>query len=203
MFFVLIIIYILSMAVHEVAHGYVAYLLGDDTAKLQNRLSLNPLRHIDPFLTVILPLAMALSGGPIIGGAKPVLINTRKLKYDEWGMALVAIAGPASNFILGVALFALASLSNDVKLAEVLVVASVLNFGLMLFNLIPIPPLDGSRILYPFAPDFFQGIMNKIEERFSLLVIFVIIFLFNDIVFRYISSSIDFILNLLSKIFGV
>lgn len=191
------------MAIHEVAHGYVAFLLGDDTAKLQNRLSLNPLRHIDPFLTVILPITMAISGGPIIGGAKPVLINARKLKYNEWGMALVAIAGPASNFILGIAMFALAVLSNNAGFSEIFVSASVLNFGLMLFNLIPIPPLDGSRIIYPFAPDFFQEIMNKIEEKFSFFIIFGVVFVFSDVIFRYISSSINVILNLLSKIFGV
>lgn len=191
------------MAIHEVAHGYVAFLLGDDTAKLQNRLSLNPLRHIDPFLTVILPITMAISGGPIIGGAKPVLINARKLKYNEWGMALVAIAGPASNFILGIAMFALAVLSNNARFSEIFVSASVLNFRLMLFNLIPIPPLDGSRIIYPFAPDFFQEIMNKIEEKFSFFIIFGVVFVFSDVIFRYISSSINVILNLLSKIFGV
>ena len=85
---------LVSMILHELAHGVVAYMLGDDTAKKQGRLSLNPLKHLDPIISIALPLLMFISGGPIFGGAKPVPINTRNLKGGAWGMALVAIAGP-------------------------------------------------------------------------------------------------------------
>src|SRR3990167_5063323 len=83
-----------SMTLHEAMHGFVAYFLGDDTAKREGRLTLNPIKHIDPFLTIFLPLMLALVGGPIFGGAKPVPFNPDRVRYDEWGAALVAISGP-------------------------------------------------------------------------------------------------------------
>lgn len=98
---------LLSMMLHELAHGVVAYKLGDDTAKTEGRLTLNPLKHLDPVLSVAMPLILFLSGGPIFGGAKPVPINTRKLKHGVWGMALVAIAGPLTNFVLAFLVFLL------------------------------------------------------------------------------------------------
>ena len=95
------------MIIHEVMHGYASYWLGDDTAKMQGRLSLNPIKHIDPFLTILLPVALALSGGPIFGGAKPVPFNPLNIKYGEWGVALVAMAGPITNFLLAFIIFAI------------------------------------------------------------------------------------------------
>ena len=91
---------LISMTLHEIMHGLVGYWLGDDTAKHQGRLSLNPIRHVDPFLTIILPLVLALAGLPIFGGAKPVQINPFNLKWGEWGMALVAVAGPLTNMLM-------------------------------------------------------------------------------------------------------
>lgn len=91
---------LLSMMLHELAHGYVAYLLGDETAKDEGRLTLNPFKHLDPVLSVAMPLLLFLSGGPIFGGAKPVPIDPKKLKHGVWGMAMVAIAGPLTNFVL-------------------------------------------------------------------------------------------------------
>ena len=88
------VITIISMVLHEIAHGYVAYWLGDSTAKYSGRLSLNPLKHIDPVMTIIVPVVLYLTGGPIFGGAKPVPINSRNLRFKEWGMALVGLAGP-------------------------------------------------------------------------------------------------------------
>ena len=96
----IIVIILISMMLHELAHGVVAYLLGDDTAREEGRLTLNPLKHLDPFLSLILPLFLLISGGPVFGGAKPVPVNSRNLKYGVWGMALVAIAGPFTNFLL-------------------------------------------------------------------------------------------------------
>ena len=89
-----------SMILHELAHGFTAYKLGDDTAKRDGRLSLNPLRHIDPFMTILVPLLLAISGMPVFGGAKPVPVDTRRVKGGEWGFALVALMGPLTNFIL-------------------------------------------------------------------------------------------------------
>ena len=96
------VITIISMVLHEIAHGYVAYWLGDSTAKYSGRLSLNPLKHIDPVMTIIVPVVLYLTGGPIFGGAKPVPINSRNLRFKEWGMALVGLAGPFTNLILTV-----------------------------------------------------------------------------------------------------
>ena len=89
-----------SMTLHEAMHGFVAYFLGDDTAKLEGRLTLNPIKHIDPFLTILLPLMLAIVGAPIFGGAKPVPFNPNRVRYEEWGAAFVALAGPLTNFIL-------------------------------------------------------------------------------------------------------
>ena len=96
---------LLSMMLHELAHGFVAYKLGDDTAKEDGRLTLNPLKHLDPWLSVAMPLILLLSGGPVFGGAKPVPVNSSKLKWGPWGMALVAIAGPLTNFLIAFVAF--------------------------------------------------------------------------------------------------
>src|SRR6476469_4685290 len=95
-----------SMTLHEAMHGFVAYWLGDDTAKLQGRLTLNPVKHIDPFLTLLLPIMLALiPGAPIFGGAKPVPFNPNRVRFEEWGAALVAFAGPLTNLILAFLFF--------------------------------------------------------------------------------------------------
>ena len=96
---------LVSMILHELAHGLVAYALGDTTAKEEGRLTLNPIKHIDPVFSVAVPLILYLTGGPIFGGAKPVPVNSRNLKFGVWGMALVAIAGPLTNFILALVAF--------------------------------------------------------------------------------------------------
>ena len=108
-----LIVILFSMTLHEVMHGFVAYWLGDDTAKLQGRLTLNPVKHIDPFLTILLPIILALTpGAPIFGGAKPVPFNPARVKYDEWGAALVAVAGPLTNFVIAFVFFAALALSG-------------------------------------------------------------------------------------------
>lgn len=179
---VVLVIVLASVILHELAHGYVAYLLGDDTAKNDGRLTLNPLAHIDPMLSVVLPLLLFITGGPVFGGAKPVPVNPRKLKYGAWGMALVAIAGPLMNFILALAGFligyftgafslsAYGSFYNDVMMNFVFI-----NLGFMVFNLIPIPPLDGSRVLYAIAPDQVRGVLDKVEGMGILIVLLIVI----------------------------
>ena len=184
-----------SMVLHELAHGIVAYWLGDDTAKNDGRLSLNPLKHIDPVMTIILPLTLALVGGPIFGGAKPVPINTRKLKWGEWGFALVAIAGPLTNFILAFIFFLIGHFSNTLMLSSsflgiVTTAGMMINLGFMIFNLIPIPPLDGSRVLYALAPDGFRDMMQKFEQV-GLVVVLALVWIFGDAFSAYMTGAIS------------
>lgn len=171
-----------SMSIHEMMHAFAADYLGDDTARLQGRLTLNPLPHIDPIFTVALPLVLLLSGSPyLFGAAKPVQVNFNRLKYDEFGGAIVGIIGPLTNLVIA-ALAAL--LFNSVHPAigstvyEIFRIAIVLNIGLFLFNSIPWPPLDGSRLLYAFAPRPLQEVMTSIERMgaISILILFFLVY---------------------------
>lgn len=164
----LLVVILFSMVLHELAHGYVAYLLGDVTAKEEGRLTLNPLKHLDPFMSILMPVLLYIMGGPIFGGAKPVPINTRNLKYNEWGFALVALAGPLTNFLLALVGFLISFWCGwwmDAGfLGEVCQNFVLVNLGFGIFNLIPIPPLDGSRVLYAIAPDGVRRIMEQMEN---------------------------------------
>lgn len=193
---------LVSMTLHEAMHGYMAYWLGDDTAKVHGRLTLNPVRHIDPFLTIILPMTLALmnaiSGAhaPIFGGAKPVPFNPTRVKYAEWGAALVALAGPLTNVIIAfVAFVILAFTSQDAArdltqfviasdapvLTKVLVQFVMVNLGFFAFNILPIPPLDGSRVMYALAPEFVRRGMEAIE-RYGIVVVFMIVLFASSII---------------------
>jgi Zn-dependent protease len=154
-----------SAILHEIMHAIVARKLGDDTAERAGRITLNPLPHIDPIMTVALPVMLAVLGGPIFGGAKPVPVLRHRLKYDEFGMAMVAAAGPFTNLFLAViGGFIYQSAGVNSVLWNVWWEYFVLiNIGFFLFNMIPIPPLDGSRILYAFAPEPIQRFMDQIE----------------------------------------
>ena len=187
--FIVIIILLVSLVIHEVAHGLVAYWLGDDTAKTEGRLTLNPLAHVEPVLSVVIPALCIMANSPIIGGAKPVPVNYRKIKWHEWGVALVALAGPFTNFILAFVAYGIFSILNISSgfLGGILLLFVNINLGLMLFNLLPLPPLDGSKIIFPIAPEFIQSMIKKIESN-SLLVFFVIIIFSN-----YISAGIQFV----------
>ncbi|MFN3188313.1 MAG: site-2 protease family protein [Candidatus Paceibacteria bacterium] len=153
-----ILILIVSVVIHEMAHAYAANWLGDPTARLQGRLSPNPLVHLDPLMSVILPGLLILSGSPLLfGAAKPVPYNPYNFTNQKWGETLVAAAGPVSNIVLAI-IFAVIIRVNaglDV-LSETFIMlagtAMVLNIFLALFNLLPIPPLDGSKILPRFLP---------------------------------------------------
>jgi Zn-dependent protease len=198
-----------SMTLHEAMHGFMAYYLGDDTAKLQGRLTLNPLKHIDPFLTIILPLLLAIAGGPIFGGAKPVPFNPARVRYDEWGAALVALAGPLTNFFIAFLGFGIASLLGiDVmrlgyfSMPELILALLVqINLGFFVFNMIPIPPLDGSRVLYALAPDFIKSGMEAVE-RYGVMAVFVIVIFANSLIIAYMVQAIEFFLSIFSFIFG-
>ena len=202
---------LVSMTLHEAMHGFIAYWLGDDTAKHQGRLTLNPIKHIDPFLTIILPLLLALSGGPIFGGAKPVPFNPTRLRYGEWGVALVAIAGPLTNLVLAFLSFGIAVLFGDAitashsslgALGTVLLLSVQVNIGFFAFNMLPLPPLDGSRVLYALAPEFVRRGMEEIE-RFGIFVVFLIIVFANSFIFQYMTWMMRFFIELFSALFGV
>jgi Zn-dependent protease len=199
-----------SMTLHEVMHGFVAYWLGDDTAKLEGRLTLNPVSHIDPILTIALPLFLVitsfLTGGstPIFGGAKPVPFNPARVKYDEWGAALVALAGPLTNFVIAFLVFGIYAILGGPSgvLGQVLTTTILVNLGFFVFNMIPIPPLDGSRVIYALAPDFVRRGMEAIEQ-YGLVVVFAIVFLASSVIGLVMTTVIGAILHLFAQIFGV
>ncbi|MEI8337771.1 MAG: site-2 protease family protein [bacterium] len=176
-----IIVLIVSVILHEISHGYAAYFLGDPTAKYQGRLSLNPLKHIDMFGSVIFPAISYMLGGPIFGWAKPVPYNPYNLKGGKWGEAIVAVAGPASNiflalvFSLYIRTLGMTSLSLSTEALASYIV--LVNIYLAIFNLIPIPPLDGSRILASVFPLQFRNFVHKIERYSFIVLIFFIVFL--------------------------
>src|SRR5579884_4311543 len=176
---ILLVVLLLSMSFHEMMHGFAADWLGDDTARLQGRLTLNPLAHIDPFLTVLVPLVLLLSGAPPFGAARPVQVNFSRLRYGEFGGAIVGAIGPLTNlFIALVASILFKNLGAGGGLAyQVLGMAILINVGFFLFNIIPWPPLDGSRVLYAFAPRPLQEVMSTIERTGLMsLVIFLLLF---------------------------
>ena len=170
---------LLAITLHEVAHGWMALRCGDTTARDQGRLSLNPLRHIDPIGTVLVPGVLAVLGGFIFGWAKPVPVNLRRLRHPKRDMALVALAGPGSNLLmaigwglvmlLGYHLLASASWAGEPLLRMGLVGIDV-NLMLGVLNLIPIPPLDGSRVLAGILPNRFGQVMAQIEP-YGLIIL--------------------------------
>lgn len=207
---VLLSVILLSMTLHEVMHGFVAYWLGDDTAKIEGRLSLNPVKHIDPFLTIILPVILLIVGGPIFGGAKPVPFNPLRVRYGEWGAALVAVAGPLTNLFLAFIFFGISVVLglglSDFAFTNIfhlfLVYGVLINLGFFVFNMIPLPPLDGSRILYALAPESVKKAMEYIEQ-YALVFIFMIVLLASNVVGAYIQQATQFILEVFTKIFMV
>ena len=213
--FAVFIITLFSMILHELMHGVVALRLGDDTAKYSGRLSLNPLKHIDPVMTIMVPILLALMGGPIFGGAKPVPINKYKLKYREWGFALVAIAGPLTNFILALVFFLVGYWAGAFQIQNGEVYYSAdsfwsmfamlgvsINLGFMLFNIIPIPPLDGSRVLYAIAPEGgVRAFMEQIE-RYGLFVVYFCLLFFGTALSFYMSGAMNAILRFFTMLVG-
>lgn len=198
-----LVVILLSMTLHEAMHGFMGYWLGDDTAKLQGRLTLNPIKHIDPILTIALPLLLAIVGAPIFGGAKPVPFNPARLKYDEWGAALVAVAGPLTNFVIaficfGIALF----MPAGSFVSQFFMTAVYVNLGFFVFNMIPLPPLDGSRVLYALAPEFVRRGMELIEQ-YGLVLVFVIVVFASSAIGQVMITVMTAIIYFFSRIYGV
>lgn len=164
---------LISLGIHEAMHGYVAFKLGDDTAADEGRITLNPFKHIDVFTTLLLPGIMMLLHIPPIFIAKPVPFDPTRLKYEEFGAALVGIAGPLSNLVLAAIAAGLLNLADPTgSIAYIVQIFMWVNIGLFVFNMLPIPPLDGSRLLYAFAPEPVQRVMAQIE---SLGIVFVML----------------------------
>jgi Zn-dependent protease len=181
-----LIILIYSAILHEIAHGFTAYRLGDPTAKIRGRLTLNPVSHIDPFMSIIFPLMLILSGSPIIfGGAKPVPIDPFNLKEGRKDIALTALAGPLTNIILAI-FFALlihiffpqtplGEVSQSSIPGFILSTAVQLNLLLAVFNLIPIPPLDGSKVFALILPKRDAAIYLSLESM-GMFIVFLLLF---------------------------
>ena len=184
-----ILCFVPAIVFHEMAHGFAAWRLGDPTAKRQGRLSVNPLNHIDPFGTVILPGIMMLAGGPVFGYAKPVPYNPSYFKNPKTGDVIVGLAGPLANLLMAV-LAAVVSwllyptaqslvLGNEAFLyfyALFLPMFALINLYLMFFNLIPIPPLDGSSIIALFVPRKYMRQYYQVQ-RYSFPILMVVLVL--------------------------
>lgn len=192
---------LLCLTVHESCHGLAAYALGDPTARREHRLSLNPLRHIDWF-----GLLMMFVAG--FGWAKPVPVNPNYFKKPKQGMALTALAGPVSNFLLALLMLLAARIFCDVaayseanqRILDFLLMVALLSIGLGLFNLLPIPPLDGSKVLFAVLPD---GAYNQLMryERYGMLLLFALVFF--DVGSSAFSAAIEWVFELFCRIIGL
>lgn len=201
-------IVLVSMMLHELAHGFVAYLLGDNTAKDEGRLTLNPFKHLDPVLSIAMPLLLFTSGGPVFGGAKPVPVDSRKLKHGVWGMAMVALAGPLTNFVLAFVGFLIGHFTGAFSVGmygtfyqDLMMNFVFINLGFGVFNLIPIPPLDGSRVLYALAPDQVRTVMQGME-RWGIMIVLILIVVFSSVLSAIMSGAINGIWDLFCWLVG-
>lgn len=210
---------VIAIVFHEVAHGLVARRLGDPTAEAKGRLSLNPLRHIDPFGTIVLPLLLAVShAGAIFGWAKPVPVDYRRLRSPRRDMVLVALAGPGMNLLLALVgtaiLAATIAISGEAQNGAATIIAKnaanfvLINIFLAVFNLLPIPPFDGGHVVEGLLPPPLALQFRKIG-RFSLLVFVFLLLILPaispraDVVSRVVSPIVDQIARLFLGIFGL
>ncbi|TAH37140.1 MAG: site-2 protease family protein [Planctomycetota bacterium] len=203
-----IVVVVWSITTHEVAHGWVADKLGDPTARLMGRLTLNPIPHIDPVFTILIPGILFFMGAPIFGGAKPVPVDMRNLRHPWRDWALVGLAGPLSNILIGFLCAGLFSVfvrmgrEVDTIGCMVLGMGALSNFALAGFNLLPIPPLDGSRVAQYFLPPTARRTYLQLE-RYGLFLVMGIVLLFRGALGWYLQSVIEPLLRLAGGVFGV
>ncbi|MDD3066090.1 MAG: site-2 protease family protein [Endomicrobiaceae bacterium] len=192
-----------SVIIHEVAHGYVAYKRGDSTAKQLGRLTLNPVSHIDIFGSILLPLVLLIANAPVFGWAKPVPVNPARLYKPKTDMLWVSLAGCAANFLLAIVAalgmllirnFATSDMSVLIPAYQILQTILIINIVLPVLNLIPIPPLDGSRIVYYLLPTELAVKYDSISP-YGFFIIFAL--LFTGILWEIISPVIYFLIALL------
>lgn len=198
---------LLAITLHEVAHGWAARYLGDPTAASLGRLSLNPIKHIDPVGTIAVPAILLVLGGFLFGWAKPVPVNMQRLNDPKRDMALVAAAGPASNFVMAV-LWAFAmkmGLMSESELTRMILVEMgkvglFINLILMVLNLIPIPPLDGGRVLSGVLPDKMSMALAKLEP-YGLFIIFGLLAL--GVLRLFLEGPLTFFQSIITKFVGL
>ena len=206
-----LVVILVSMTLHEAMHAFMGYFLGDDTAKAEGRLTLNPLKHIDPFMTLLLPLLLAMLGLPIFGGARPVPFNPQRVRHGEWGAAFVALAGPLTNLFLAFLAFGVGVVSGvitsggliqNILVGQIISLVVLVNLGFFGFNMLPLPPLDGSRVLYALAP---EGVRRGMEwiERYGVMVVFIIIMIGQAAIGRIMAFATNGIIQFFCMIFGV
>ena len=209
----ILLVILISMTIHEMMHAYMGYALGDDTAKAGGRLTLNPLKHIDPFMTIMLPLLLAISGLPVFGGAKPVPFNPHRVRYGDWGAALVALAGPLTNLLIAFLAFGIGVVSGLIVEGgllqrgmggDILSAVIFVNLGFFVFNMLPIPPLDGSRVVYAVAPEMVRRGMEFIEQ-YGIVFVFVLVLIMSGsgVLGSVMMGGIDGIIHGFRFIFGV
>jgi Zn-dependent protease len=187
---VLFVCLVVSITIHEAMHAFTSFWLGDDTAEREGRITLNPIKHIDPFLTILLPAVSLILFQALFLVAKPVPFNPNRVKFDEFGAALVGIVGPFTNLFLALAGAGLLNLlqgSVGVEVLKFITLFILVNVALFVFNMIPIPPLDGSRLVYAFAPGPVQRFMESLEQ-FGIFIIFALVLAvpaFNELISEY------------------
>jgi len=182
-------------------HGVVAWYLGDTTAEEAGRLTLNPLKHVDLVLTILLPTVLILLHMPPIFVAKPVPFDPRNVRYNEFGAALVGLAGPFANLLLAVIaalIFRLCKWSTFSTIGESVMIFIEINLFLFVFNLLPLPPLDGSRLLYAFAPEPLQRLMYQFEAAGLGLAIPLLIIL-SPVISPFVSNLVSDIYSFLLR----
>jgi Zn-dependent protease len=209
---------VIAIVFHEVAHGLVARKLGDPTAEAKGRLSLNPIRHVDPVGTIILPMILAISHAPVFGWAKPVPVDYRRLRNPRRDMILVALAGPGMNLLLALVAAAILAvtigMSGGARTGVVAFVAAnalnflLINIFLAVFNLLPVPPFDGGHVVEGLLPRPLAASFRKIG-RYSLLVLIILLLVLPmlspkaDVVGRLVSPIVGGVARLFLEIFGL
>ena len=196
---IVFVVLVISITIHEAMHAFTGFWLGDDTAQREGRITLNPIKHVDPFLTVLLPLITLLLFQTPFLAAKPVPFNPYRVRWDEFGSALVGIVGPFTNLLLaavGAGLLNLFGGSLGLDLVRIISIWVIINVALFVFNMIPIPPLDGSRLVYAFAPESVQRVMASLEQ-YGIFLVFGLVLLvpgFTDLLSELNRTVINFLL---------